>query len=186
FSFAHLPVQSGSDAVLAAMQRGYRAEDFETIVDAFRKRLADIRISTDCIVGFPGETDADAAATIELLARTRPTKVNITRYSARPGTRAALLYDMPDWIKKERSRALTRAANALCDAENERMAGRELDVIVTERQRPGTCIARDAAYRNIVIARDLPPGTLLRVAVTGHKRHYLTGMPVTHCRAPAR
>ncbi|KQC05367.1 MAG: 2-methylthioadenine synthetase [Methanoculleus sp. SDB] len=175
FGFAHLPVQSGSDAVLAAMQRGYRAEDFCRIVEIFRAALPGIRISTDFIVGFPTETDADFAASRDLLTRTRPTKVNITRYSRRPGTDAGALRDLPERIRKERSRALTKTANSVCDRAGDRMIGHELDVFVTEKKVPGTCVARDGFYNNIVIREDLPIGSRCRVAITEHRRHYLIG-----------
>ncbi|MBN1193740.1 MAG: tRNA (N(6)-L-threonylcarbamoyladenosine(37)-C(2))-methylthiotransferase [Methanomicrobiaceae archaeon] len=175
FGFAHLPVQSGSDAVLAAMNRGYCAEDFCRIVETFRTALPRIRISTDFIVGFPTETDEDFAASSDLLLRTRPTKVNITRYSRRPGTGADAFADLPERIRKERSRALTKTAHAVCDRAGDRMVGHELDVLVTETKVPGTCVARDASYNNIVIREDLPIGSRCRVAITEHRRHYLIG-----------
>jgi threonylcarbamoyladenosine tRNA methylthiotransferase CDKAL1 len=175
FGFAHLPVQSGSDAVLAAMKRGYCSEDFCHIVETFRAALPGIRISTDFIVGFPTETDADFADSCALLTRTQPTKVNITRYSRRPGTGAAAWHDLPEWIRKERSRALTKMAHAVCDRAGDRMIGHERDVLVTEKKVPGTCIARDASYNNIVIKEDLPIGSRCRVAITGNCRHYLIG-----------
>ncbi|HDR73702.1 MAG TPA: tRNA (N(6)-L-threonylcarbamoyladenosine(37)-C(2))-methylthiotransferase [Methanoculleus sp.] len=178
FSFVHLPVQSGSDSVLAAMRRGYTVADFTGLVGAFRDRMPNVRVSTDLIAGFPTETDEDFRRTLDLLHEIRPTKVNITRYSPRPGTAAAELGDMPDWIKKERSRALTRAANAIYDDHNCTVIGTELAVLVTEQRMAGSAVARDQSYHNVVIGEPLPIGTRLRVRITGHRRHYLLGEPV--------
>ncbi|MFY1645444.1 radical SAM protein, partial [Methanoculleus bourgensis] len=113
FRFLHLPVQSGSDTVLERMQRGYRAGDVIRIVDAFRERYPDMMISSDFITGFPGETDEEFRQTLDLLRRAAFVKVNITRYSRRPGTPAAALKDLPERIRKDRSRALLAEANRI-------------------------------------------------------------------------
>lgn len=178
FGFVHLPVQSGSDAVLVSMNRGYTASVFEEVVAAFRKEIPDVRVSTDIIAGFPTEGCRESDETLEMISRVRPTKVNITRFSVREGTPAALLHDLPDWVKKERSRALTRLTERIYDEENLRWIGRELPVLVTEQKKNGTVIARDATYQNIVIPEEIPLGTHLRVKVTGHRRHYLMAEPL--------
>lgn len=178
FGFVHLPVQSGSDAVLASMNRGYSASVFEDVVAAFRKEIPDVRVSTDIIAGFPTEGCRESDETLEMISRVRPTKVNITRFSVREGTPAALLHDLPDWVKKERSRALTRLTERIYDEENVRWIGRELPVLVTEQKKNASVIARDATYQNIVIPEEIPLGTHLRVKVTGHRRHYLMAEPL--------
>lgn len=178
FGFVHLPVQSGSDAVLASMNRGYTASTFEEIVAAFRAEIPDVRVSTDIIAGFPTEGCRESDETLEMIGRVRPTKVNITRFSVREGTPAAQYHDLPDWVKKERSRALTRLTERIYDEENLRWIGRELPVLVTEQKKNGTVIARDATYQNIVIPKELPLGTHLRVKIAGHRRHYLLAEPL--------
>ncbi|MFA5395681.1 MAG: tRNA (N(6)-L-threonylcarbamoyladenosine(37)-C(2))-methylthiotransferase [Methanogenium sp.] len=178
FGFVHLPVQSGSDAVLASMNRGYTAADFEAIVAAFRAEIPYVRISTDIIAGFPTEGCPEFDETLEMIGRVRPTKVNITRFSVREGTPAVKYHDLPDWVKKERSRALTHLTERIYDEENTRWIGRELSVLVTEQKRHGSVIARDATYQNIIIKQEIPLGTRLRVTVTGHRRHYLMAKPV--------
>ncbi|KAF1076178.1 tRNA (N(6)-L-threonylcarbamoyladenosine(37)-C(2))-methylthiotransferase [Methanogenium sp. MK-MG] len=178
FGFVHLPVQSGSDAVLASMNRGYTAETFEEIVAAFRAEIPDVRVSTDIIAGFPAEGCREFDETLEMLGRVRPTKVNITRFSVREGTPAALYHDHPDRVKKERSRALTHLTERIYDEENLRWIGRRLPVLVTEQKKNGSVIARDATYQNIVIKEEVPLGTRLWVTVTGHHRHYLLAEPV--------
>ncbi|HDQ07897.1 MAG TPA: tRNA (N(6)-L-threonylcarbamoyladenosine(37)-C(2))-methylthiotransferase [Methanoculleus sp.] len=178
FSFAHLPVQAGSDSVLQDMNRGYSAAEYCMIVDAFRRAIPDIRISTDFIVGFPTETDADFEATLSLLRTACPTKVNITRFSVREGTPAAKFRDLPDRVKKDRSRALTVAAAAISDRHNEALIGKEFDVVVTEQKKTGSVIARSPGYENIVIQQELPLGFRCRVMITRHHRHYLIGRPL--------
>jgi tRNA A37 methylthiotransferase MiaB len=86
FRFLHLPVQSGSDAVLIRMGRGYTVAEFEQIVRLFRQRYTGITVATDMIVGFCGETAADFSASLDLIRRVKPAKVNVTRYSRRPFT----------------------------------------------------------------------------------------------------
>ena len=178
FGFVHLPVQSGSDAVLASMNRGYTAAEFEAIVAAFRAQIPDARISTDIIAGFPTEGCSQFDETLEMIGRVRPTKVNITRFSVREKTPAAQYHDHPDWVKKERSRALTRLTERIYDEENICWIGRELSVLVTEQKKTGSVIARDATYQNIIIPQEISLGTRLRVTVTGHRRHYLIAAPV--------
>src|SRR5919106_4704174 len=88
FKFLHIPVQSGSDRVLRKMKRGHTSKTFMDAVHAFRSRIPEMTISTDIIVGFPSETDDDFQETVDLLERSQPDIVNISRYAARPGTEA--------------------------------------------------------------------------------------------------
>ncbi|MDD1749654.1 MAG: tRNA (N(6)-L-threonylcarbamoyladenosine(37)-C(2))-methylthiotransferase, partial [Methanothrix sp.] len=132
YKFLHMPVQSGSNRILKSMRRRYTAEDFLTIVDAFRSQFPDLSLITDVIVGFPGETEEDFRQTMDLIKSLRPDKVNVTRFSRRPGTRASLLYDMPDRIKKDRSRELTRLWLEIAGTRTRRYVGQVLDARVTE------------------------------------------------------
>ena len=173
YSFVHMPVQSGSNNVLMTMQRGYTSAEYEGIVSKFRREIPDVRISTDFIVGYPTERDEDFEKTLDLLYNTLPTKVNITRFSVRENTPAALYKDMPDWIKKNRSRALTDAANKIYDLQNSKMIGKKMSVAVTEKKKEGTVIARDKSYNIIVIKEDIPLGKTVNVVIKSHNRHYL-------------
>ncbi|MDU9376385.1 tRNA-2-methylthio-N(6)-dimethylallyladenosine synthase [Methanocorpusculaceae archaeon Sp1] len=175
FLFLHVPVQSGSDAVLKTMGRRYTSAAYEEICRRARERFPDIRISTDYIAGFSGETDADGKASVDQILSTKPGKVNITRFSVRPGTPAAKMKKLPEPIKKERSRALTNAANQVYDANNEAWIGRTVEAVVTEVVRAGSVTARDRTYQNIVVMQEIPIGTKIRVEITGHRRHYLLG-----------
>lgn len=89
FKFLHIPVQSGSNRVLRKMKRGHTSKTFIDIVQAFRDRIPEMTISTDIIVGFPSETEDDFKQTIDLLERSEPDTVNISRYAARPKTEAS-------------------------------------------------------------------------------------------------
>ncbi len=175
FRFLHLPVQSGSDSVLERMQRGYSAADVLRIVDAFRERYPEMMISSDFITGFPGETDDEFRQTLDLLKRAAFVKVNITRYSRRPGTPAAALKDIPERIRKDRSRALLREANRIYDRYNERWIGRETPVVATEKNAPGSTVCRNPCYLNVVVEEDLPFGFSGRAVVRENRRHYVIG-----------
>ncbi len=175
FQFLHLPVQSGSDAVLERMQRGYRAADVVRVVDTFRAAFPDMMISSDFITGFPGETDEEFQQTLDLLRRAAFVKVNITRYSRRPGTPAAAWKDLPERIRKDRSRALLREANRIYDCYNERWMGRKTSVVATEKNAPGSTVCRNPCYLNVVVEEDLPFGFSGRAVVRENRRHYVIG-----------
>lgn len=106
FPFVHVPVQCGSDKVLAEMNRQYKAADFERVVAEFRRGVPGIFVATDVIVGFPTETEADFEQTLRLVERTKPDKVNISRFFPRPGTPAACLKLLPTQVLAERSHRL--------------------------------------------------------------------------------
>lgn len=175
FRFLHLPVQSGSDAVLGRMQRGYRAADVLAVVRAFRERYPEMIISSDFIAGFPGESDAEFAESIALLREAAFAKVNITRYSRRPGTPAAREKDLTDYVRKQRSRRLLAEADRIYDGYHSRRIGTETPIVVTERKAAGSVVARSPEYMNIVIREDLPLGFEGRAVVTEKRRHYVIG-----------
>jgi threonylcarbamoyladenosine tRNA methylthiotransferase CDKAL1 len=175
FRFIHLPVQSGSDEVLERMGRRYTVAEFEAIVDAFRRRFPDITIATDIIVGFPGESGEDFSASLDLVRRTRPDKVNVTRYSRRPFTPLSQEHDFPDAVKKDRSRLLLACAEEVYAANNARALGTEVAFIVTESVRAGSVMARSPAYRGIVINEPLSPGYEGRAVLKSDRKYFFIG-----------
>ncbi len=175
YRFLHIPVQSGSDEILRSMGRRYSVADFLKLVSAFRSSHPRITIITDVIVGFPGETDENFFETMNLIERLQPDKVNITRFSARPGTSAAQKYDMPDRIKKDRSRELTRMWLKIAASRNEGYRGEVLEARITERGRDGTMKARAENYLGIVVKGGPKLGSLIRVAVTDSNPFYVSG-----------
>jgi threonylcarbamoyladenosine tRNA methylthiotransferase CDKAL1 len=180
YSFLHIPVQSGSDRILRSMGRRYSAENFLEVVGAFRSAHPEITIITDVIVGFPGEADEDFIATLDLIKLLQPDKVNITRFSARPGTAAARLYDMPDRIKKDRSREMTRLWLKIAAQRNQRYEGKIIAARITERGRDGTMKGRAENYLGIVIKGRPMPGSIVRVVVTECNPFYVSGQVVTN------
>ena len=175
YRFLHTPVQSGSDRILEEMGRRYHAGDIPELLSAFRSSYPDTGIITDVIIGFPGETQEDFEDSIHLIERMQPDKVNITRFSARPGTPAARLYDMPDRIKKDRSREMTRLWLDIAARRNERYESKIISALVTERGRDATMKARADNYLGIVVEGDPKLGSFIDVLVTASNPFYLSG-----------
>lgn len=129
----HMPLQSGSDAVLARMRRSYRARRFLGIIDRVRAQIPDAAITTDIIVGFPGETEEDFQATLDVVEQARFSSAFTFQYSKRPGTPAA---DMPDQVPPEvvsaRYERLVELVNKIAWQENQKLEGAEIEVMVAE------------------------------------------------------
>lgn len=181
YKFIHIPVQSGSDNVLRAMNRRHTASDFRRLAEEFNTRFPLATLSTDLIVGFPGESEQDFEATLQLLRDTRPTVANITRFVARPGTAAARMeadaaLRVPDNVKHERSAVLAAAFQEIAQQNNAAWIGRECRVTAEKAgHRSGTSIARNEAYRPVALAGDIPAGTSLQVRITGAEPFALLG-----------
>ncbi|VVA94997.1 unnamed protein product [Arabis nemorensis] len=107
YTFLHVPVQSGSDSVLTAMNREYTLSDFRTVVDTLTELVPGMQIATDIICGFPGETDEDFSQTVELIKDYKLSQVHISQFYPRPGTPAAKMKKVQSKIVKQRSRELT-------------------------------------------------------------------------------
>ncbi|WP_159806577.1 tRNA (N6-isopentenyl adenosine(37)-C2)-methylthiotransferase MiaB [Cellulomonas citrea] len=183
----HMPLQSGSDVVLRAMRRSYRAARFLGILDRVRAAIPDAAITTDIIVGFPGETEADFQATLDVVAASRFSSAFTFQYSPRPGTPAADLPDqVPPQVVQERYERLTALTEQIALAENEGQVGRVVDVLVASgegrKDRATARLSGRAADNRLVhlavppsaTAEQLPrPGDLVRVAVTHAAPHHL-------------
>jgi len=180
YKFIHLPVQSGSENILKAMNRKHSAADYVMLAEAFNK-IPLFTLSTDMIVGFPGESEQDFNDTLDILKKTRPTVCNITRFVARPNTPA---YNMPaavpDEFKHARSAALAEAFQRIATENNARWIG-QTETVVIEKPgyRKGTYIARNAAYRPVAITSDTPlkPGERFTVTITDAEPFALIGTP---------
>jgi MiaB-like tRNA modifying enzyme len=152
YKFAHIPVQSGSDKILKAMRRGYTVRDFKNIIRSFRKVIPDVTLSTDIIVGFPGESESDFEKTLGLIKRLKPDIVNISKFGPRPGTEAAKMEQVDNKIVKERSAKLAEVTRNICLGKNRRWIGKECGILVTEggkgrRQLMG----RNECYKPVII-----------------------------------
>jgi tRNA-2-methylthio-N6-dimethylallyladenosine synthase len=180
----HMPLQSGSDTVLRAMRRSYRSDRFLGILDRVRQNIPDAAISTDLIVGFPGETEEDFAATLDVVAAARFAQAFTFQFSPRPGTPAAELPDqVPKAVVQERYERLVALQEEISWQENRRQEGRTLEVLVAEREgrKDGATQrlsgrARDNRLVHFAVPVDGPaprPGDLVVVQVTYGAPHHL-------------
>lgn len=167
--YLHLPVQAGSDRVLAAMNRRHTADVYRRIVDRLRKARPDLALSSDFIVGFPGETDADFAATLSLVEEVGFAQAYSFKYSPRPGTPAAALPQVDERVKAERLLALQALLDRQSRAFNEGAVGRTIEVLFDRRGRHPGQLAGRTPYMQAVHADadDLALGRILPVVVTG-------------------
>ena len=158
--FLHLPAQSGSDRVLAAMNRRHGADDYRRLVDRLRAVRPDLALASDFIVGFPGESDAEFEQTLALVREVGFAHAYSFKYSARPGTPAAAMPgQVPEAVKSERLAALQELINAERRSFNERCAGRTLPVLFErEGKRKGQLVGR-SPYMQAVHA--LAPKSLM-------------------------
>jgi tRNA-2-methylthio-N6-dimethylallyladenosine synthase len=173
----HMPLQSGSDRVLRAMRRSYRSERFLGILDRVRARIPDASISTDIIVGFPGETEEDFQDTLRVVEQARFASAFTFQYSIRPGTPAATMPDqVPKEVVQERYERLVALQERISWEENERQVGREVEVLVSngdgrkdEATHRLSGRARDSRLVHFEVPAGSPvprPGDLVSVTVT--------------------
>ena len=182
--FLHLPVQSGSDRILKAMNRGHTSDHYRRIVERLRELRPDIAMASDFIVGHPGETAADHAETIRLAGDVGFSHHYAFKYSARPGTPAAMQpaeEAVPDAVKTQRLHGLQQLLNAQTRAANARTVGRRLPVLVEgPAKKPGQLIGRSPYMQPVHIAapRRLV-GRLVDVDIVEAHPHSLRGEVVT-------
>jgi tRNA-2-methylthio-N6-dimethylallyladenosine synthase len=181
----HLPVQSGSDAVLARMRRRYRADEYRRLAERLRAARPDLVLTTDLIVGFPGETDADFAATLALVRDVGFVDSFAFAYSPRPRTRAAELPDaVPDAVAGARLQELLAVQREQTLRYHRSRVGAECRVLVEgESRRGGQTSGRDAYHRvvNLAVAAERAPaaGALLPVRIVEATPHSLIGEPLS-------
>jgi tRNA-2-methylthio-N6-dimethylallyladenosine synthase len=173
--FLHLPVQSGSDKILEAMNRGHTADDYRRIIETLRRYRPDIALSSDFIVGYPGESDRDFEDTLALVREIGFVQAFSFKYSARPGTPAAALKQIPEDVKDARLYALQDILNEQQRAFNVACVGRSFDVLLTHPGRhPGQLVGR-SPYLQAVHAMADPKhiGTVARLTVVSAEPYSL-------------
>ena len=180
----HLPLQSGSDRILERMNRGYTRAQYLDLVAALRGAEPAMAFSTDIIVGFPGETEADFAATLETVERVGYDNVFVFRYSRRPGTPAAEMDDQVDEaVKADRNRRLLEVVARVTGARSGLLAGRTMEVLVDGRSRknPGELSGRTRCNRvvNFDGQGRVAVGDVVPVLVTEALPHSLRGALAT-------
>jgi tRNA-2-methylthio-N6-dimethylallyladenosine synthase len=186
----HLPVQSGSDRLLAAMNRGYNREQYLQKVEELRRRLPGISLSTDIIVGFPGETEADFQETLNLVQEAAFQQAFCFKYSPRPQTRAASLPDqVNEGVKTERLARLLNLQDQLTLAAHQRLVGEVREVLVAGASKRSAQELTGRLRTNQVVNFSGPPelvGQLVPVEITEAHPHSLKGRweaePSPSCR----
>ena len=175
FKFLHIPVQSGSDRVLHDMKRGgHTAGTFKKTAREARERFGGMTISTDIIVGFPTETEEDFERTVELLEETRPDVVNLSRYSARPGTEAAEMEQVDVAEVKRRSKAIFEQTSRISAENNKEWIGWRGRVLFDEKTDDGIK-GRNAAYKPVFVRDSVEIGNSHTVEITGSGTKSLIG-----------
>jgi tRNA-2-methylthio-N6-dimethylallyladenosine synthase len=166
--FLHLPVQSGADRMLRAMRRGCTVETYLGQIARLRALVPHVALSTDIIVGFPGETEADFEATCALMERVRYDSACIFKYSPRSGTEAAgWPDDVPHALKEQRNQAILELQARISREKLETRVGSEVEVLVEERNRRGQLTGKSRGNTTVVLeGPDALIGELIPVRVT--------------------
>ncbi|MCK5774095.1 MAG: tRNA (N(6)-L-threonylcarbamoyladenosine(37)-C(2))-methylthiotransferase [Thermoplasmata archaeon] len=155
FKFLHIPLQSGSDEVLGTMNRKYSFKQYLEFIHELRLHFPDLTLSTDIIIGFPGESEGQFQKSVEAVKLLRPNILNITRFSSRSGTAASRMKGhLPGWMVKERSREMTAVHQIITQDLLYSRTGKHERCLVTEVGKKGTMMARDINYTPIVIEGD--------------------------------
>ena len=185
----HMPLQSGSDKILQAMRRSYRADRYLGIIEKVRTAMPDAAITTDIIVGFPGESDDDFAATIDLVKQANFSAAYTFQYSKRPGTPAALMADqIGDDVMAHRYNQLHNIQQEISKSENEKQIGKTVELLVSsnegkhdfdqKRMNGRSDDFRLTHFDNS--ANTARPGDLVKVKVTqGFANHILASAPIS-------
>lgn len=191
----HMPLQSGSDHILRAMRRSYRAERYLGIIDRVRAAIPHAAITTDLIVGFPGETEEDFQATLDVVEQARFASAFTFQYSKRPGTPAAELPDqIPKAVVSERYQRLIDLQERISLEENRALVGRTVEVLVAAgegRKDASTARmsgrARDGRLVHFNPERlDIRPGDVVTTTVTGAAPHHLIADSAVHSHRRTR
>lgn len=177
----HIPVQSGSDRVLRRMRRGYTVAEYLRCLEAIRAGVPECNVSTDCIVGFPGETEEDFQATREVFRAIDPDMAYIFRYSPRKGTKAAVDFedDVPEAVKHERNQILLADLEANVLRRNQALLGRRLTILVEgpSKRNPARWQGRSDGNKTVVFTPtdSIAPGDMVDIVVRRVTSHSLFG-----------
>lgn len=162
----HLACQSGSDRILERMNRGYTRETFFRLVSEARAIVPGINVTTDIIVGYPGESERDFRHTMSLLADLRFGSVFVAKYSPRPHTASSKLEDdVSDREKQERLQRVLELQRRIARSENERLVGRRVDVLIEGLSRGDSPYGRAADHRTVVVSGAAAVGEIVSVEI---------------------
>ena len=174
FKFLHIPVQSGSNRILKEMKRGHTSKVFKETAEKFRKKFDKFTISTDIIVGFPSENEDDFELTLELIKKTRPDVINLSRFSARPGTKASKMKQLDMSEVKRRSKVVFELAKKMAYERNREWLGWKGKVLFDEIS-DGTVKGRNFAYKPVIINEETRLGEKMEVEIIKATQYGLLG-----------
>jgi tRNA-2-methylthio-N6-dimethylallyladenosine synthase len=178
----HFPLQSGSDRMLRAMHRGYNRHKYLERLGMAREIIPGLAVSTDVIVGFPGETEEDFEQTLEVVEEARFDHAFMFIFSPRPGTAAARLSDefVPDEVIRDRFARLVEIQNRISEERNAELVGTTVEVLSEgpSRKIPEIATTRTRTGKVVHVAGEHRAGTFLRVAIDAARQHHLVGSPV--------
>jgi tRNA-2-methylthio-N6-dimethylallyladenosine synthase len=178
----HFPLQSGSDRILRAMHRGYHRRKYTERLAMAREVIPGLAVSTDIIVGFPGETEEDFDQTLEVVEEARFDHAFMFIFSPRPGTAAAGMTDrfVPEEVIRGRFSRLTEMQNRISGEKNGELVGATVEVLSEgpSRKAPGVATTRTRTGKVVHVAGDHPGGTFLQVVVETAHQHHLVGRTV--------
>ena len=175
----HFPLQSGSDRVLKAMRRSYRSARYLGWLERIRESIPEVAVTTDIIVGFPGETEEDFGATLDVVGRARFDQAYTFQYSPRPGTRAGTMPDqIPKDVVQERFDRLVALQERIALEKMGAMRGRTVEVLVEGTGRKGGVQGRTRTNKVVHVPGEIPPGTFLKARIVSAHPHHLVGEPL--------
>jgi tRNA-2-methylthio-N6-dimethylallyladenosine synthase len=175
--YLHLPVQSGSNRVLRAMNRSHTVETYLATIEKMRAARSDIALSGDFIVGFPGETEEDFQATLQIVDAVRYASAYSFKYSARPGTPAAVMEDqIPREIMDDRLQRLQARINAHSLAFNTSKVGSQTQILIERKGRhPGQMIGKSPWLQSVHVETAAQPGEFMDVTLLAAGPNSMTG-----------
>ena len=178
----HLPLQSGSSRVLARMHRGYNVERFMSRLEIARSVVPDLTVSTDIIVGFPGETEDDFQGTLDVVGEARFDQAFMFLFSPRPGTEAALAVDdfVDPAVAQDRFDRLLELQSQISVESNREQLGRHFEVLAEgpSKKDPSVATTRTRGGRVVHVPGQFDPGSFFDVEVNAAARHHLLGSPI--------
>lgn len=176
FKFLHVPAQSGNNEILKKMNRRYSVQKYKKIIKAFKKEFPEMTISTDIIVGFPGETIKQFEDSLKLVKETKPEVLNLSRFQSRPFTSASKMPQLKGEEIKSRSRKLTSLFYKISLANNKKWIGKTCSVLIDEKgKKPNQSTGRNSSYKQVLFNKKIRLGKKVKAKIIGAERFYLVG-----------
>ncbi|ARM75140.1 tRNA (N(6)-L-threonylcarbamoyladenosine(37)-C(2))-methylthiotransferase [Acidianus manzaensis] len=153
YKFLHLPVQSGDDNVLKLMNRKYTVDEYKDLVNEARSKIPNINITTDIIIGHPGEDEGAFQNTLNLMKELKFEKIHLAMYSLRPNTKSSLMKQIPDSVKKDRMKIAYKLYEDLSLQLHKEYLGKRMKILATEEGKNNTIIGRTMNYIPVVVKK---------------------------------